>query len=206
MRKRSSGRNLPSPPLSSVARRKFISGTISRGSTLGVLAAFRARGADGPDENDAPPGEGEGTLVSSAAIIGDEPPQKRTKTAAADADIVEKVRFHPFSVISGVILNPNMHTAGHRLFWTADRDIQTHIFAAKGSPCVPGVIQIQRGLLSGSTQTDEDVFISMISSCDKSYHLLVQSNIGSVEEQPDVDRDMFLSARYDDILKFIKLV
>ncbi|KAH9180738.1 P-loop containing nucleoside triphosphate hydrolase protein [Lactarius sanguifluus] len=49
-----------------------------------------AREAAGPEENDPSPEEGEGMLVSSATAIGDEPPQKRTKTAAADADVMEK--------------------------------------------------------------------------------------------------------------------
>ncbi|KAH8980916.1 P-loop containing nucleoside triphosphate hydrolase protein [Lactarius hatsudake] len=49
-----------------------------------------ARKADGPEENDPSPAEGEGMLVPSATAIGDEPPQKRTKTAAADVDVMEK--------------------------------------------------------------------------------------------------------------------
>jgi len=49
------------------------------------------RDAHGPEKNVPPPGEGEGTFVSSATMIGDEPPEKRIKTAcAADADVVEK--------------------------------------------------------------------------------------------------------------------
>ncbi|KAH9066444.1 P-loop containing nucleoside triphosphate hydrolase protein [Lactarius vividus] len=49
-----------------------------------------AREADAPEENDPSLGEGEGMFVSSATAIEDEPPQKRTKTAAADADVMEK--------------------------------------------------------------------------------------------------------------------
>jgi len=64
-----------------------------RGSILGALAAARAKDASGPEENDRRPGEGEGMFVSSATTTRDEPPQKRTKTAAAGADVVEKVRF-----------------------------------------------------------------------------------------------------------------
>ena len=58
-----------------------------------LLAAARAKDAHGPEENDPPPGDGEGTFISSAAVVGDEPPQKRAKTATADADIIEKVCF-----------------------------------------------------------------------------------------------------------------
>ena len=68
-------------------------------------AVARAKDADGPGENDPPPGEGEGVFISSATI-GDEPPQKRSKTAcAADADVVEKVCFR--CVITNMILNTN---------------------------------------------------------------------------------------------------
>ncbi|KAI9459504.1 P-loop containing nucleoside triphosphate hydrolase protein [Lactarius psammicola] len=54
------------------------------------FGAATTRDAGEIEENDPSPGEGEGMLVSSATTIGDEPPQKRTKTAAANADVVEK--------------------------------------------------------------------------------------------------------------------
>jgi hypothetical protein len=60
-------------------------------------------------------------FVSSATVTGDEPPQKRVKTAcAADVDIVEKVCF--LCAITNMILNFNVQTAGNRLLWTADHD------------------------------------------------------------------------------------
>jgi hypothetical protein len=67
--------------------------------------------------------------------------------------------------VTNMILNFNVRTAGHRLLWTPDHDKQTAIFTAKSSASVPGVIQIQRGLLGGSAQTDEAVIVSLI-SCD----------------------------------------
>ena len=102
MQKRSTGRNRSSVLLSSVAQRELASGTIptsARGSILRALAAASARNADGSEENDTSPREGEGMFVSSATAIGDEPPQKRTKTVTANTDVVEKVHLS-FSVIS----------------------------------------------------------------------------------------------------------
>jgi len=115
---------------------------LARRSILGALAA--ARDAGGPEDNDPPPGEAEGMFVSSTAT-GDAPPQKRAKTAAGDADVIEKVRFLCL-LYPTIAPNSNVHTAPHGLLWTADhcshREQQTHIFTATGNACLPGVIQI----------------------------------------------------------------
>jgi hypothetical protein len=69
---------------------------------FGVPREAKDTDENGPAQEEE---EGEGTLVST---LPDEPPPKRSKTIAANVDIVEKVccLFHSLSCVLATALNP----------------------------------------------------------------------------------------------------